>query len=526
MMNIGDIAYKINELCEGHEIERLQDFRKRTTGSFRTYGIFSAAGIKVDDGYAFHDGGRKELQFNISNDEGFFRYGVAFSLEPSQSLPDPVAILEPRIERFNRFVKDNPTFFSEYSMWYWQNDNRSSDMKVQEIGDDLITNNTFIFIGNKIDKPIEKLSSSSYKKILETFDHLYTLYRYVQSGSEWIARICWNDYYWRKPSGMAGKSKNKDSYERQAGFGHEEWLLDTTKLLNGYHYGFLQPIGAHRDKYAGQVFDIHLYTIHGSTGEKWWLGKVNNAWVVDEDESRGAYDSYKKEGYLKEMMHQLTEIGIPPNKLKTTSPETFFNVRFRPDDLELLDEPQMIDEGDKSISGTYYTTFIPFNSPPRLSVPYTEEFEFNSGTSPSNIFKSNVSYKERSVEVDQAHNRMVSNSWKQLKKQYGKNNVKVEVHAGRGTKVDLVIKDGDSFIFYEFKSAHSFIGCIRDALGQLMEYAYFPDKKNAKKLVIVSDKPITKEGQRYMERLRQEFKLPVHYQLYNATMEQLEPTLY
>jgi len=68
-----------------------------------------------------------------------------------------------------------------------------------------------------------------------------------------IARICWNTDRWIKPSGPLGKSKNHDSYEFNYGFGHEEWLLDTTKLINGYHYGYLQAIGQHREKYIGHT---------------------------------------------------------------------------------------------------------------------------------------------------------------------------------------------------------------------------------------------------------------------------------
>lgn len=524
-MGIRDIAYKINDLSKGYEIKGLQNFRQRVSGGTRSYKIFSESSIIENDdyAYAFHDGGRKELQFNIGGEEGFFRYGVAFSLQPSQSLPDPVAILKPRIERFNRFVRENQTFFPGYLMWYWQNDSRSKDMRVQEIGEELITNETFIFIGNKIDKPTEKFNDGDYEKILKSFDHLYLLYRYVQSGNEWIARICWNDQGWRKPSGRSGKSDNKDTYEYKTGFGHEEWLFDTSKVVNGYHYGFLQPIQAHREKYTGQVFDIHLYSIDGSTGEKWWLGKINNAWVVDGDESKKAYGKYDGKGYLQEMVQQLIYVDAEADAFKKTPSEGFLNVKFRPDDLDLLDEPQRIAEDDETISGKYYTNFITFDKRPKMAVPYSTQFDFKGGTIPSKKFKTKMTYGELSVEVDLEHNRMISNSWEQLKKQYGKENVRVEVPAGRGTKVDLVVKDRELVVFYEFKTAYSFIECVRNALGQLMEYSYYPDKKNADKLVIVSDKPITKDGQRYMERIRKEFNLPIYYQQYNPVSEQLEP---
>ncbi len=63
-----------------------------------------------------------------------------------------------------------------------------------------------------------------------------------------LARICWNSNSWQKPSGKYGKSKNPDAYEMIVGYGHEEWLLDLEKIIDGFHYAYLQAIGAHREK--------------------------------------------------------------------------------------------------------------------------------------------------------------------------------------------------------------------------------------------------------------------------------------
>lgn len=77
-----------------------------------------------------------------------------------------------------------------------------------------------------------------------------------------VARICWNKYGWVKPSGKEGKSRYKDSHEAQYGYGHEEWLFDIGKTINGYHYGFLEPVRKQQNAYAGNTYDIWLYTIN------------------------------------------------------------------------------------------------------------------------------------------------------------------------------------------------------------------------------------------------------------------------
>src|SRR4030067_3584132 len=85
MMEIKRIALELNELSRSHPIGHLQELRARLKGKTRTHKIF----VTDFADYAFHDGGRHELQFNIGAEEiegrEVFRYGVAFSLETSRS---------------------------------------------------------------------------------------------------------------------------------------------------------------------------------------------------------------------------------------------------------------------------------------------------------------------------------------------------------------------------------------------------------------------------------------------------------
>jgi hypothetical protein len=108
---------------------------------------------------------------------------------------------------------------------------------------------------------------------------------------------------------MVGKSKNKEAFEYLFGYGHEEWLLDTTKNYKGYHYAFLQPIGLNREKYRGQTFNISLYSINEETKKRWWLGRIRNVTVTTKQESQEAYVAYKKNGWLTEMEEQLRSVG-------------------------------------------------------------------------------------------------------------------------------------------------------------------------------------------------------------------------
>src|SRR5262245_35453650 len=102
-LNIPRIARKLNKLAPGHPIGSLQDIRAQLKKLNRRPGnkIFSVH--TTFDDWAFHHGGRKELQFNIGYADGDknddLRHGVAFSFELSQTLKS-IDVLVPKVKFF------------------------------------------------------------------------------------------------------------------------------------------------------------------------------------------------------------------------------------------------------------------------------------------------------------------------------------------------------------------------------------------------------------------------------------------
>ena len=176
---IRDIANKIDDLAQSHRIGQLQSIRKRIKGLDRRPGssIFADSTISDDGEWAFHFGGRKELQYNIGIEEEGLRYGVALSLEPSQTLPD-IRLLYPKARLLNQFIRQYPDFFSEYSMWHWAKEGRSEIGPVTQVTEDLLRPNTFIFLGK-----LQEMGHIDYDAILTTFDELLRPYVYVEKGA-------------------------------------------------------------------------------------------------------------------------------------------------------------------------------------------------------------------------------------------------------------------------------------------------------------------------------------------------------
>lgn len=90
-MNIHQLAEKLNTLAksEKFDIAKLPELRKKYLGKKKLPDkIFMSKTIfDTKDTYAFHYGGRDEIQFNFGADyldrNNFTRYAICFSLEPS-----------------------------------------------------------------------------------------------------------------------------------------------------------------------------------------------------------------------------------------------------------------------------------------------------------------------------------------------------------------------------------------------------------------------------------------------------------
>jgi len=183
------ITEELNRRSQWHLIGHLQEIRKTAKGLKRlaTRDIFNAQ--TTFKRYAFHVGGRKELQFNVGYEgdgkDRHFRHGVAFSFGRSHSLPDP-RVLFPKVRRFNKFLTANSEAFSDMRMWVWRTErgerNRSKNLaptKIDWNAELFLQQSPFIFLGRLV--PTGKIN---YETILSDLDRLLPLYEYVERGPD------------------------------------------------------------------------------------------------------------------------------------------------------------------------------------------------------------------------------------------------------------------------------------------------------------------------------------------------------
>lgn len=171
-MDLKKISRDINAQLNNYEIGKIQQFRVNVKKLSRpkSYNLFPDEPINKN--WTFHIGGRTELQFNIGNESEGLRFGFAFSLEPSRSLPEP-AVLYPKIRKLNYIILSKTYLFYDYKMWIWKNGERTNIFDVRIISEQDISVGNFIFIGK-----IQKVYDLS--EIMKTFDAMFPIYKEVE----------------------------------------------------------------------------------------------------------------------------------------------------------------------------------------------------------------------------------------------------------------------------------------------------------------------------------------------------------
>ena len=178
MATLQEIVAKVDRLADTRPLGKMQAFRTTTKGMKRTNRY--VFGSLKNDNWTFHRGGREELQFNIGleedNERGRLRYGVAFSLEPSRTLPSIDPLL-PKVARFNDYLRQNLEDFSDLWMWEYAPDLRTPH-RPSPIEKQFARPKVFVFLGGTGDP-----ETPNYDAIMDTLDRLMPLYRYVEAGT-------------------------------------------------------------------------------------------------------------------------------------------------------------------------------------------------------------------------------------------------------------------------------------------------------------------------------------------------------
>jgi len=320
-------------------------------------------------------------------------------------------------------------------------------------------------------------------------------------------RICWNENGWRYPP---GSTSSDAGYAGQNGFGHEEWLFNFSWTSNdGYHYAFLQPVSKVQKKRAGELLDLLLWTI-APDGRRLEAGRISDCRILEPEEARCGLNEHKKKGWFQQMQKDVEAVDGRKEELDGVD---IFNVRFRPEDAKVFDPPAPFTKVPRTIAGRsarYQLMEVDDadiqSLPADLNREGTIDLPDDSGGT--------VKRPSRPTHVDPQEKRLQKRLMELLQKRFGKTNVRREGGFGPAP-FDLVVRNGQRTVLIEMKAYSDARRAIREALGQILEYAFFyPKASNRAKnvdLFIVAPAPMNEEVASYMNLLQTRFEIPVRY---------------
>ncbi|WP_145859997.1 hypothetical protein [Pedobacter suwonensis] len=349
-----------------------------------------------------------------------------------------------------------------------------------------------------------------------------------------IARICWNENNWSRPSGPFGKSKNSDaSFEREKGYGYEEWLFNPDRNLGGYHYSFIQAFN--KGDHQGKTYTLNVYAIKrvsNSLSEYYWVGKFRHLEVLTNEQQQHALTEFRQRGWLGQMVDDLAQHGISGFDYSPVQEDKIFNIRYdvSPQNFIRFDPPVKIESPQMEIGKNSHYVCLEKRADFSIDELPIGKFSFKLGhkSGKTGIIKGKRIKNEFSMSL--IHKEMQTRIYEQLCEENAGNGVLIgtENDTGFGTSIDLVMNCPQSgYTFYEIKTYGSVLSCLREAIGQLFEYNYYSQNNYARKLIIIglnSPKRIERE---YLQHLRKILvDIDIYYQVFSRERQLLLNVLY
>ena len=271
MEDFKKIVEKINEMAKDYDVGDLHN-KRAELGKRRYSALFDLEAPTLKENYAYHKGGRKELQFNIclAEKENYLRYGVAFSFRPSGFLKDPISILRPKVKLFNEYIDNFPDVLSGLDMWFHdEKECKSEDSPPRPIPDELIKEGFFVFLGKRRNSTMK-----DYSGVLETLDRLLPLYLYIENNGYKVDATKGSAFQFspgctEKPSSTSGK---RDEAQFDIRLKHNDMQAQLHKQLSE-EYGD-GNVGA-ENSMNGVKIDVVV-----KQGDEYWFYEIKTASTV------------------------------------------------------------------------------------------------------------------------------------------------------------------------------------------------------------------------------------------------------
>ncbi len=310
-----------------------------------------------------------------------------------------------------------------------------------------------------------------------------------------LNRMCWNSRGWRLPTNTSGDG----GYPSKMGFGHEEWNFQVEDAVDGFVYGYLyyEP-SIEVTKLSGGHFRIVFWSIHPETRQWLIVGAYANT-TLAQKEAYSRVDSVFVDKKIYERRAQELRSAIPNMVWKDALAQVTDSIRqhylrFKcpVEDVHHLAEYIPVREVVKVPIGAYFSTPTILYDTALPAIPRRPSVAPKGKQIRSNVaaLAEDAYYRESSKNlrlIVKRHNKL-SNQFATWLRRSGYLEVVQEQNC-----VDIVFEKDNKIHRAELKVCYGTgsTKAIREALGQLLEYNYYPGRTLASQWVIVLDEKAT-----------------------------------
>ncbi len=271
--------------------------------------------------------------------------------------------------------------------------------------------------------------------------------------------------------------------------------------LNGWQYGFLQPVNRSLTRLQGQRADLRLYTI-APTKEQFHVAEIRECEVLTEDLARAALREFERSGWTADMERDVRAIGGNLKGLHYKKPTERLNVRFQPANVQLF-EPMRRAEIDEAVQRLDRYQLVRVGVDNNLA----SERHSRSGTTQRKVLGSQTRSAVPAHNVELRHDPLQQELFDALAGHFGPEVVMEEDF------VDIKVRRPGGLTLIEVKIAPTALKALRESVGQLLEYSFACAQGGEKvaRLVVAAPCELDAQGAAFLAHLRREHSLDIEY---------------
>jgi hypothetical protein len=308
-----------------------------------------------------------------------------------------------------------------------------------------------------------------------------------------LQRMCWNTNRWKGPTGNC--YMQEDSWVGTHGFGLEEWNFNTNDVIDGAVYGYLYYTPPWWNSRVRQPNDIYFFTLT-PWGKRLLVGAYHGAEFISISEKNILKDSFQKAGILNRRIDELLSLELPPITSSSDAQRLLIgdnfalNIKVAPENLEPYDPPRELRPED--IGGmnpaflNRYTRPTQLNSSPTIRRIKTSRVKalLPQGSDEELLTHPYMRYTEAQRQVIRRHHANLSNRFRAWLRKIGATNIRAE-----SEYTDVVCSHQGLRYLFELKACYNkdVHHSLREALGQILDYAFYPHHRRVDRLAIVLD---------------------------------------